>query len=45
VTLGQKYSYMVTIDGTVYRFTAATIPMSVGDIVRKFHPILGWVEK
>jgi hypothetical protein len=45
VTLGQKYSYMVTIDGTVYKFTASTIPMSVGEVVRKFHPILGWVGK
>jgi hypothetical protein len=45
VTLGQKYSYMVTIDGTVYKFTANTIPMSVGEVVRKFHPILGWAGK
>lgn len=45
VTLGQKYSYMVTIDGTVYRFTTTTIPFSVGEVVRRFHPLLGWVGK
>src|SRR5215217_568653 len=41
--LKQRYSYMVTIDGTVYRFTMKTVPMTVGDVVRQFHPILGWV--
>lgn len=43
VALGQKYSYMVTLDGTVYRFTTSTVPMSIGEVVRKFHPVLGWV--
>lgn len=41
--LNQRYSYMVTVDGTVYRFTFETVPMTAGDIVRRFHPILGWV--
>jgi hypothetical protein len=42
--LNQRYSYMVTVDGTVYRFTFETVPMNVGEIVRRFHPILGWVQ-
>jgi hypothetical protein len=42
--LNQRYSYMVTVDGTVYRFTFETVPMTVGEIVRRFHPILGWVR-
>lgn len=44
VTLGQKYSYMVTVDGTVYRFTNKTIPLTIGDVVRRFHPMHGWVQ-
>lgn len=42
--LNQRYSYMVTTDGTVYRFTLDTVPNTVGDIVRQFHPVLGWVN-
>jgi hypothetical protein len=45
VTLGQKHSYMVTVDGTVYKFTADTIPYTIGEVVRRFHPIFGWVRK
>lgn len=45
VALGQKYSYMVTIDGTVYRFTAKTIPYTTGEVVRQFHPFHGWIGK
>jgi hypothetical protein len=43
VALGQRYSYMVTVDGTVYKFTQATSPYTIGEVVRKFHPVHGWV--
>ena len=43
VFLEQRYSYMVTVDGTVYRFTRNTIPNSVGEVVRKLGYI-GWVK-
>jgi len=43
--LNQRYSYMVTVDGTVYRFTMNTTPNTVGEVVRKFHPVLGWVSQ
>jgi hypothetical protein len=42
--LNQRYSYMVTVDGTVYRFTMQTAPNSVGDLIRQFHPLKKWVE-
>ena len=45
VRLKQEYSYMVTVDGTVYKFTTKTIPMSIGEVVRQLHPIHGWVGK
>lgn len=44
MVLNQRYSYMVTVDGTVYKFTMDTVPNTVGDVVRKFHPVLGWVS-
>ncbi|MBE7451367.1 MAG: DUF4157 domain-containing protein [Kofleriaceae bacterium] len=44
MVLNQRYSYMVTVDGTVYRFTMNTVPNSIGDVVRQFHPVLGWVS-
>jgi hypothetical protein len=45
VSLKQEYSYMVTVDGTVYKFTTKTIPMSIGDVVRELHPYHGWVGR
>jgi hypothetical protein len=45
ISLQQEYSYMVTVDGTVYKFTTKTIPMSIGEVVRELHPIHGWVGK
>jgi hypothetical protein len=45
ISLKQEYSYMVTVDGTVYRFTTKTIPMTIGDVVRELHPYHGWVGK
>ena len=45
VSLKQEYSYMVTVDGTVYKFTTKTIPMSIADVVRELHPYHGWVGK
>ena len=42
--LNQRYSYMVTVDGTVYRFTMKTVPMTEGEVVRKFNAVLGWVK-
>jgi hypothetical protein len=41
VDLNQRYSYMVTVDGTVYRFTKNTIPNSVGKVVRE-RKFSGW---
>lgn len=43
VHLDQRYSYMVTVDGTVYRFTKNTIPHSVGKVVRELK-YSGWVK-
>ncbi|MEO7732694.1 MAG: hypothetical protein ABIY55_17120, partial [Kofleriaceae bacterium] len=43
ITLKQEYSYMVTVDGTVYKFTTKTMPMSIGEVVRELHPYKGWV--
>ena len=45
ISLKQEYSYMVTVDGTVYKFTTKTIPMSISDVVRELHPYHGWVGK
>jgi hypothetical protein len=45
ISLKQEYSYMVTVDGTVYKFTTETIPLSIGEVVREFHPYHGWVGK
>jgi hypothetical protein len=45
IILNQKYSYMVMIDGTVYRFTHNTVPYTVGEVVRRPHPIHIWVGK
>jgi len=45
ISLKQEYSYMVTVDGTVYKFTTKTIPMSIGEVVRELHPYHGWVGK
>jgi len=45
ITLNQQYSYMVTIDGTVYKFTTKTMPMSIGEAVREFHPFHGWTGR
>ena len=43
--LNQEYSYMVTVDGTIYRFTQKTVPMTIGEVVRKPpHPILVWAQ-
>lgn len=44
VYLNQRYSYMVTVDGTVYRFTMNTSPNSVGEVVRKLRSHSGWVK-
>jgi hypothetical protein len=43
VYLNQRYSYMVTVDGTVYRFTKSTSPNSVGTVVRELR-YSGWVK-
>ena len=43
VHLHQRYSYMVTVDGTVYRFTRNTSPNSVGKVVRELR-CSGWVR-
>ncbi|MFP4412565.1 hypothetical protein [Coleofasciculus sp.] len=43
VYLNQRYSYMVTVDGTVYRFTRDTPSCSVARIVRELR-YSGWVE-
>jgi hypothetical protein len=42
--LNQRYSYMVTADGTVYKFTQNTAPLSIGEVVREFHPMRGWIN-
>ncbi len=42
--LDQQYSYMVTVDGTIYRFTQNTVPMSISEVVRRPHPIYVWVQ-
>jgi len=41
--LNQRYSYMVTVDGTVYRFTRDTPSCSVARIVRELK-YSGWVK-
>ncbi len=41
VTLRQAESFMVTPDGTVYRFTPNTRPNSIGEVVQRVHPIHG----
>ena len=38
----QQHSYMVTIDGTVYKFTQDTPINSIAEIVREPHPYLIW---
>ncbi|MEQ8755586.1 MAG: hypothetical protein RID09_18995 [Coleofasciculus sp. G1-WW12-02] len=43
VYLNQRYSYMVTVDGTVYRFTRDTPSCSVARIVRELK-YSGWVK-
>ena len=43
VYLNQRYSYMVTVDGTVYRFTMHTSPNNVGEVVRELR-YSGWVK-
>jgi len=43
VHLNQRYSYMVTVDGTVYRFTRDTPSCSVARIVRGLK-YSGWVK-
>jgi hypothetical protein len=43
VYLNQRYSYMVTVDGTVYRFTKSTSPNTVGTVVRELR-YSGWVK-
>jgi Domain of unknown function (DUF4157) len=44
IYLGQHYSYIVMVDGSIYKFTASTAPMSIGEVVRQPHPFLGWVS-
>ncbi len=44
VYLKQLYSYIVTVDGSIYKFSAKTAPMSVGEIVRQPHPLFGWLN-
>jgi hypothetical protein len=41
--LDQQYSYMVTVDGTVRKFTQATSPLTEGNVVRKLG-YDGWVN-
>ena len=43
VFLNQHYSYMVTVDGTVYRFTKNTIPNTIGKVVRELG-YSGWIN-
>ena len=43
VYLNQRYSYMVTVDGTVYRFTMHTSPNNDGEVVRELR-YSGWVK-
>jgi hypothetical protein len=40
----QRHSYMVTVDGTVYKFTPNTPVNSIGEVVREMHPIFGWMN-
>ncbi|WNG57369.1 LysM peptidoglycan-binding domain-containing protein [Archangium gephyra] len=40
----QNHSYMVTVDGTVYKFTPNTPVNSIGEVVREMHPVLGWMN-
>jgi hypothetical protein len=41
--LNQRYSYMVTVDGSVYRFTQETMPNTVGEMVRTLD-YSGWTQ-
>lgn len=43
IFLNQRYSYMVTVDGTIYRFTQNTIPNTVGEVVRELS-YSGWIN-
>jgi hypothetical protein len=35
--------HALAVDGTVYKFTTKTMPMSIGEVARELHPYKGWV--
>lgn len=41
ISLNQKYSYMVTTEGEIWKFTHSTIPNDIGELVRELN-YYGW---